>query len=413
MVALSPPPVVRWLAPPRLTTPESTRRAHRLWMVSWSFFGVLAIFLLAASAITPSLLPRRLTSIAAVGTLVGVLHLLNRRDRTALASWLLVLGLTAIVTQRAWHTGGVHAPVALFYMMFILIAGVLLGVYGTVVTAVACVISAAVLAVGEVAGLLKAPMLQLPPPAEPFVASVLAVVVTVLALALFVRHSEHPPTEDLVGMFVRDVRSPLTVMMARLSILQSALDADSEVARDAGAAMAATLRVSQMASNLHDVSRLTATGLPLQRTPVDVSRLASDITHAVRALEPALHIRIDAAKTVICHCDLGLVRRVIENLLDHAVRRTNYGGHIVVVISHARHGVRLSVEDDGPTIPPEELALVFERRSVNEKEQPDGFQPTSLGLAFCKLAVTAHGGSILAESAGTRGSRFIVELPAS
>src|SRR6476661_2696648 len=184
MIANPSAQVVRWFAPPRLTSLESTHRARALWKVSWSFFGLLTAVLLVASVATPGLLSRRLTSIMLVAALVLLLHSLNRRGRTALASWLLVLGLTAIVTQRAWNTGGVHAPVALFYMMFVLLAGGLLGKRGSIITAAACVISAAVLALAEVAGLLATSRLPASTTMQPFLAAVLAVTMTILATML-------------------------------------------------------------------------------------------------------------------------------------------------------------------------------------------------------------------------------------
>ena len=328
MVAVSSVPVVRWLAPPRLATPESTRRARQLWKISWSFFALLGVFLLAASAANPSLMSRRLTSIASVGGLVGILHLLNWRGRTALASWLLVLGLTAIVTQRAWHTGGVHAPVALFYMMSILIAAGLLGLNGTVVTAAACVISAILLAVAEAAGILQTPMFGAATPIEPLVAAVLAVVVTVLALTLLLRGSGEPATEDLIDLFVHEMRSPLTVVMARLAILRAHVGEESEMVQDADAAMAETMRLARMASNLLDVSRPASKRPALQRSPVDVSRLAADVVREFGELEPSLHIELRARVAVICECDVALTRRIIENLLSNAIRRTMPDGHI-------------------------------------------------------------------------------------
>ncbi|MEO7454924.1 MAG: hypothetical protein ABIY52_01585, partial [Gemmatimonadaceae bacterium] len=134
-------PVFRWFAPPRLAALESTRRARALWRVSWSFFAVIAVLLTALSLATPQLIARRLASIVLVGLLVAVLHFLNRRGRTSLASWIFVLGLTAIVTQRACQTGGVQSSISLFYMMFVLLGAGLLGIRGSVITALACVAS--------------------------------------------------------------------------------------------------------------------------------------------------------------------------------------------------------------------------------------------------------------------------------
>src|SRR4029079_7433582 len=84
----------------------------------------------------------------AVGTLMAVLPAISRAGRPVFASWTLVTGLSVIVTQRAWVTGGIHAPVAAFYVLFIIMAGVVLGARGGVATAALCTLGAIALTVG-------------------------------------------------------------------------------------------------------------------------------------------------------------------------------------------------------------------------------------------------------------------------
>src|SRR5262245_45012926 len=100
-----------WLAPPELPRLDLRRRARALWLVSWPFFAVVLLVLGIAGLLEPATLARRAVTIASVGTLVTFLHAISRAGRPVLASWILVLGLSAIVTQRAWITGGIHAPV--------------------------------------------------------------------------------------------------------------------------------------------------------------------------------------------------------------------------------------------------------------------------------------------------------------
>src|SRR2546426_287929 len=111
--------VLLWFSPPALPHRELRRRARALWIVSWPFFVVVTALLALAVAVEPSTLGRRATTVASVGGLVAVLHATSRAGRPVLASWSLVIGLCAIVTQRAWITGGIEAPVAVFYVLFI------------------------------------------------------------------------------------------------------------------------------------------------------------------------------------------------------------------------------------------------------------------------------------------------------
>src|SRR5688572_13929478 len=116
---MNPQSISRWFGPPALFHPDLRRRARALWIVSWPFLAVVAGVLAIGVLVEPQTLARRATTIAAVGCLMLLLHAISRSGRPVLASWILVIGLSLIVTQRAWITGGIHAPVAVFYVMFI------------------------------------------------------------------------------------------------------------------------------------------------------------------------------------------------------------------------------------------------------------------------------------------------------
>src|SRR4051812_48314300 len=144
--------IFQWFAPPECPRTDLRHRARALWIVSWPFFAVVTVLLGIAVLVEPETLARRATTVAAVGGLMTVLHITSRGGRPVLARWILVTGLSAIVTQRGWVTGGIHAPVAVFYVLFIVMAGRLLGTRGAVATAATCTLGAIVLAVGTALG---------------------------------------------------------------------------------------------------------------------------------------------------------------------------------------------------------------------------------------------------------------------
>ena len=403
-------PIVSWFGPPIMSSTESTRRARALWSVSWTFFGLLALTLILGSFVTPSTVVRRAVSIGAVGVLVLLLHALNRRGRTALASWILVLGLTLILTQRAWNTGGVHAPVALFYILFVLMAAGLLGVRGSIVVALACISSATFLVGAELAGWIP-PYRVVVSPAEAYIAVVLALSVTLLCLTLLGRQAEDLARDDMVNMFVHDMRSPLTVIMANLTMLREDVGDQPEFAEHADAALVETMRVNRMANNLLDISRLEAARLPLQRTSTDVAQVARNVTRALAALDPTRQIEVRARMPVVCECDADLVRRIIENLVSNAIKHTARGGHVLVEVSSEPACVHIAVQDDGEGIPKQSRDRIFERYYAIAINTSAGTHSVGLGLAFCRLAAAAHGGKIWVEDVEPRGSRFVVELP--
>lgn len=411
MLMVSNAPVrLGWLGPPSMASLESTRRARALWFLSWSFFLLLGLALLVAIALTPSTAIRRGASIAAVGCLVVLLHALNRSGRTVAASWLLVLGLICIATQRAWGVGGVHAPVAFFYMMFVLMAAGLLGLRGAVIAALACVMSATALVGAELAGWIS-PLTMPGSLADAFLSAALALGVTLLCLALMLRHADDVAKDDIVNMFVHDMRSPLTVIMANLSMLRSDIADRPRITEHADAAIAEAVRINLMANNLLDIRRLETSHLQLQRAPVDVAHIARSVARALTALDPQRHIDVRARMPVVCECDAALLRRVLENLVSNAIKHTAAGGSVTIEVASEPACVRLSVQDEGPGVPTEARERIFERYSAAGLTAKTGAHSVGLGLAFCKLAVRAHGGEIWVEDGVPRGSRFVVQLP--
>src|SRR5947208_5190176 len=146
--AMTPQAIFHWFGPPELSRPDLRQLARALWIVSWPFFTVVSVVLGIAVLVEPQTLARRVATIVAVGALVTLMHTISRAGRPQLASWTLVIGLCVIVTQRAWITGGIHAPVAVFYALFIVMASVLIGVRGSLTTAAACFFGAIILSLG-------------------------------------------------------------------------------------------------------------------------------------------------------------------------------------------------------------------------------------------------------------------------
>jgi signal transduction histidine kinase len=108
--------------------------------------------------------------------------------------------------------------------------------------------------------------------------------------------------------------------------------------------------------------------------------------------------------------DGDLLRRVLENLVDNAIRHAPEATQVEVAADRADGGVAISVSDDGPGIPAELRERVFDRFVQVGSERLISRAGRGLGLAFCKLAVEAHGGSIcvLERSPGTS---FRILLP--
>jgi two-component system, sensor histidine kinase and response regulator len=219
--------------------------------------------------------------------------------------------------------------------------------------------------------------------------------------------------DDLVHMVVHDMRSPLTVLHTSLDLLKRAAVAPSEDSRqDLQAASDAAHVLTRMANDLLDVSRLEEGRMPIERAECDLTPIAHEVRSALRTLDLERPIDIESAGAVWVTCDAALVRRVIENLVSNGIRHTPAGSRLCIAIARGDRRVRVAVHDEGYGVPPDARRKIFEKFGTVETRQDQTYHSSGLGLAFCKLAIEAHGGTIGVDPRVPAGSTFWFELPA-
>jgi signal transduction histidine kinase len=221
--------------------------------------------------------------------------------------------------------------------------------------------------------------------------------------------------DDLVHMVVHDMRAPLTALTSRLEFLASDLGPTltGPSADDLKASVRAAEGLSRMTNELLDVSRLEEGKLPLDRKPADLCALAAEVRGNLAGMERGRSIELEAAAPVRCVCDGALVKRVIENLVSNAIKHTPSGSGVRISLAGAGPRVRVAVQDSGPGVAPEARAKIFEKFGAVAARKDQTYHSAGLGLAFCKLAVEAHGGAIGVEQGQPKGAVFWFELPAS
>jgi signal transduction histidine kinase len=219
--------------------------------------------------------------------------------------------------------------------------------------------------------------------------------------------------DNLVHMVVHDMRSPLTVLAGHLQLLRDSAHAclNEEQMEDLSAAEQATEVLKRMANELLDVSRLEEGKLPLRREEHDLAALAVAVVNGLGFLarERAIELEVPAAAPLLC--DASLIHRVLENLLSNAIKHTQRTDSLRVSVAADAQRVRVEVADSGPGVPADARQRIFEKFATLESATPTTQHSAGLGLAFCKLAVEAHGGAIGVEPRLPRGSIFWFELP--
>ncbi len=222
---------------------------------------------------------------------------------------------------------------------------------------------------------------------------------------------------DLTNMIVHDMKNPLTAIQGYASLLSRVGSLNESQAEFVQTIQQSTHRLLTMILNLLDISRLEEGKLELARQPVSVTNLVAPI---VTEIEPQLRqenksLSLEWADDLPpLAVDRALIERVIGNLVNNAAKHTESGGHIWIQAQRLPgNQVAVSVRDDGEGIPPEYQNAIFEKFRQAEGRRLGRKTDTGLGLAFCKLAVEAHGGAISVSSQVGQGSTFTVRLPAA
>lgn len=219
---------------------------------------------------------------------------------------------------------------------------------------------------------------------------------------------------DLTAMVYHDLRSPLANIVSSLDMLEGLLPtSDAPSLRTIfGIATRSTGRMQRLVSSLLDINRLEA-GQPITNQKlVEVSSLVNEAADAIRPMLEGKQQKLNytvAPDLPLLRVDEDMVRRVLINLIENANKFTPVKGQIQVSVEAFGDGVRFGVQDSGPGIPAAASEIIFEKfRRLNIERAPKGL---GLGLAFCRLAVKAHGGQIWVESEEGNGSRFYFTLP--
>jgi signal transduction histidine kinase len=205
----------------------------------------------------------------------------------------------------------------------------------------------------------------------------------------------------LVSAVAHEVRNPLGVISAHTKLLERA---------GAPAASLAALRAQvQRASRF--VDDLLAYGKPRPLVPValDVRLAIDEAVAAVKAIHPEARVEVAVAPGVRVIADRAALVDVLVNLIGNAAIAVAGQGRIAITAAGA-HEVELAVADDGPGVPPELAARLFQP-FVTGRGRDHAHPGTGLGLATARGIVERHGGTLRHEAVAGGGARFVIRLP--
>jgi heavy metal sensor kinase len=175
-----------------------------------------------------------------------------------------------------------------------------------------------------------------------------------------------------------------------------------------------TVRLSRVVDDMFTLARADAGNFPVRITPMYLDEVIDDVVRAARVIASTKNVAIDplTIRSAAFTGDEDLIRRMIVNLIDNAVRHAPPGSTVRVDLDQTETGYVIAIRDQGPGIPPEIRPHIFERFYRGDAaRRHDVHDGAGLGLALARWIASVHGGDVALARSSPSGSTFVVSLP--
>lgn len=211
-----------------------------------------------------------------------------------------------------------------------------------------------------------------------------------------------------------ELKTPLATMKIMLESLIYQPDMDKELRTEFMNDINSEIdRLSNVVSDLLTLVQMDSHNVKLTRENLSIAALVKENAHRLQPIadQKGQQIQLSLGDSCDIYADKSKLNQVIYNLMENAVKYTQAGGQIKVSLQRQGRDARLTVADNGPGIPKENLPHVFDRFYRVDKARSREKGGTGLGLSIVHQLVLLHGGTIRVESEEGKGASFIVELP--
>lgn len=221
---------------------------------------------------------------------------------------------------------------------------------------------------------------------------------------------------ELVGNVSHDLRTPLAVIQGFIETLIIKGDglSDKDKTKYLARAFDGTERLKKLVEELFELSKLEAKQVSPSKEAFVINELINDIAQKYTVMLEGKNLTIQPlvhSNPFMVYADIGLIERVLQNLIDNAIKFTPDGGEIRLEINALEEQIEIKVVDTGKGIPQEQIPFVFDRYHIGDKRVTLDNNSTGLGLAIVKRILEIHDSSINLTSELGRGTTFSFNLP--
>jgi signal transduction histidine kinase len=215
---------------------------------------------------------------------------------------------------------------------------------------------------------------------------------------------------ELAELAVHDLKNPIAALSANVAWLMEVVTARAEVGEALSDTESATRHLQSMVDDLLTITRIEEARLPIHRAHVEVRPMIDELVRGYHreARDARLSLESCVPPDFTLDADAHVLRRILDNLVDNALRHTPDGGRILVSASDG-DPAEVCIANTGAPLSADDRERLL--RSLEHPVRGTSAIKAGLGLYFCKLAAEAHGGSIDVDSTAEWPVRFTVRLP--
>jgi signal transduction histidine kinase len=221
---------------------------------------------------------------------------------------------------------------------------------------------------------------------------------------------------ELIANVSHDLRTPLAIMhgyVETMLIKSPTLDADDRK-KYLQIILQGTENLKKLVNELFELSKLEAYQIEINQEPFFINELIQDIMQKYQLIagEKGIYLQLSEEKKLPpVYADVSLMERVLQNLLDNAIKFTSSGGEIIIELEQKDNFVEIKVSDTGIGIPIEEQPYIFDRYWKMNREPMSRQESSGLGLSIVKRILEIHRSTIIVESNVNMGSTFSFKIP--
>jgi heavy metal sensor kinase len=175
-----------------------------------------------------------------------------------------------------------------------------------------------------------------------------------------------------------------------------------------------TTRLSRVVDDMFTLARADAGNYPVRVTPMYLDEVIDEVVRAARVIAETKQVSIESCtiRSTAFTGDEDLIRRLVANLIDNAVRHAPRGSIVRVELDQTETGYAVAVKDQGTGIPPDIRTHIFERFYTGDAARHHGAHDgAGLGLALARWIANVHGGDVVLARSSSSGSTFVISLP--